>query len=234
MKKTMIISLLTIGLSTFQPEAQAQSQDCCCTECACPAGPKGPRGPQGVQGVPGQQGTQGDVGPQGHEGIRGVRGPQGPCCPLAGTFTSVYSNMNQIIESGSNPLFESVSSTSTSFDLSNAATNGTILARKPGVYLVTWGVDAIQNTFSLPIRSWSFTVFQNNNPVLSTASGATSSSPDDILIRATGTAIITVAAGDVFSLVNTSIDPVNLVAAPLGTLNPLASANLSFVLLTAL
>jgi len=233
-KKTILMSLLSIGLFSFQPEAQAQTSGCCCTDCVCPPGPKGSTGPQGPQGALGVQGPQGNIGPQGPQGVPGVTGPQGPCCALTGTYTNVFSTLDQIVDSMSPAMFELVGPTTPSFDVSLAGTTGQITALKAGVYLVIWGVDAIEEIFSFPVRSWSFTMFQNGTPLLSTASGSTCTSPDDIVTHSSGTAIITVAAGDVFTLVNTSVDPVNLVANPLGTLNPLASCSLSFVLLTAL
>jgi len=233
-KKAILMSLFSIGLFSFQPEVQAQTAGCCCTDCVCPPGPQGPAGSQGSQGVPGPQGPQGSIGPQGPQGTQGVPGAQGPCCPVVGTYTSIYSNLDQLVASETSATFELISATTPAFDLSLAATTGQVRALQAGIYLVNWGVDAIEEVFSFPVRSWSFTVFQNGTPLLATASGSTSTSPDDIVTHSSGVAIITIAAGDEITLVNTSVDPVNLVAHPFGTLNPVASARLNIVLLTAL
>ena len=194
-------------------------------------GSTGAQGSQGLQGIPGIQGVPGSTGLQ---GLQGNTGAQGPCCPVVGTYTSVYSNLDQSLLSGDAATFELISATTASFDLSLAATTGEVIALKSGVYLVNWGVDAIEGSFAFPVPSWSFAITQNGVPLLSTASGSTSISPDDIVTHSSGVAIITVAAGDVFQLVNTSTSDVNILSLFFGTTIPVASARLNFVLLTAL
>ncbi len=242
MKNYIITSLFSLSLLSLQPQVEAKGMGCCCTDCVCPPGEQGPIGPQGAQGIPGPQGIQGEVGPQGPQGNQGRPGAQGPCCPINGTYTSIYSNMDQYVPSNNAATFELVSATTPTFDLSLAATTGQVTVQKSGVYSINWGVHVTETTFSFPIVSWSFTLCQNGNPILSTASGATNTFPDDTSISpgdyitqsASGGSIIMLKAGDVLTLVNTSVDPVNLVANPLGTLNPIASARLNLVLVAAL
>src|SRR5690242_19970508 len=103
-ERKIFIFSLALFLSTFQLQAQTNA-GCCCTDCVCPPGPQGPVGPQGIAGLAGigpqgPTGSQGPVGPQGPQGVMGLIGPQGPCCPVTGTYTSLYSNTDQILMPG--------------------------------------------------------------------------------------------------------------------------------------
>jgi len=73
--KTFIIGMTMALLSSF--EVQAQSANCCCTDCVCPPGAQGTVGAQGVQGNSGIQGVLGTQGSTGTQGIAGVQGTIG-------------------------------------------------------------------------------------------------------------------------------------------------------------
>jgi len=192
----------------------------------------GPVGPQGTQGLPGTQGLDGPAGPQ---GVQGLTGPQGPCCPLASTYTSVYSLVNQTMVSGGSPTFELIGETTASFDLSMAPITGEITALKSGVYEIEWTVDA---TLTPPIPATvpaiSFGVYKNGILVANSVGANFSLSPDSISTHISAPAIVTVLVGDVIKLVNTSTNAVSVNATLPGSTVPVVAAQIQMILLTAL
>ena len=242
MKKLVMVNALSALLSVLSfSQLQAQTAGCCCTDCTCPPGPLGPLGPQGnpgLQGPLGPQGLQGlpgTIGPQGPQGIQGATGAQGPCCPITGSYTSVYSLFDQDIPPGGSPFLENVSATTASFDLTLAPTTGQITVLKSGVYLVNWGVDGLLTPpYPAPVPAWSFGVFVNGSLDPSTVSGSFSITPDDICTHNSAVSIITLMAGDVIQLVNTSTMTVTATGTVFGSAVPVAAARLNLSLLTAL
>lgn len=242
MKKLVMVNVISSLLSVLSlSQLQAQSAACCCQDCVCPPGPQGPVGPQGMPGLQGLQGLQGiqgvpgSVGPQGSQGLQGLQGPMGPCCPVVGTYTSVYSLTDQTLLSGDSPVLELVSETTSSFDLSMAPVTGQIMALKSGIYLINWSVSGLLSPpYASPVPAWAFAIYQNGFPVLSTASGSFSITPDDTSTYNSGIAIISIAAGDVLQLVNTSTMAFSAISSVAGVTIPVTSASLNLVLLTAL
>lgn len=235
---SLFIALSAICVSFSQAEAQ---NSCCCTDCTCPPGPQGPMGPQGLagpqgfSGATGSVGPQGFLGPQGPQGIQGPTGSQGPCCPVVGTYTSVYSNLDQTLPPGAAALLELTSATTASFDLSMAGITGAVTVLKSGIYLVNWGVDGLLTPpYPTPVPAWTFGVTVNSILQMSTVSGSFSITPDDICTHDSGVSIISVMAGDVVQLVNTSLNTFSATSTVFGSAVPVASASLNLVLLTPL
>lgn len=196
-----------------------------------PQGIQGPVGPQGPTGLTGPTGPQGLVGPQ---GIQGEIGPQGPCCPLTGTYTSLYSLTDQILVPGASPFYEFVSATTASFDLTNAATTGEIVVLKAGVYLVNWGIDGILTPpFPGPVPAWAFGIYVNNVLSGGSTSGSFSDSPNDICTHNSAVFIIPLNVGDVVKVVNLTIQDFTCTANPFGATAPVAAARINLLLLTA-
>jgi len=235
MQKWKNLAFAAGTLATLMFSTHLYAQNCCCTSCVCPPGPQGGIGPQGAQGPEGPGGPQGLVGPQGPQGIQGPQGVAGPCCPLTGAFASVYSLVPQTIASSQPVSLESVSATTSAFDLTNAAANGEVTVLQNGFYFVEWGLDGILTPpFPSPVPAWSFGIFVNGVLNPGSTSGSFSSSPDDIVTHNSGEVIIQLSAGDIVTLVNTSISSVNAVADPLGSAVPTVCARLNIILLTDL
>lgn len=238
---SMVWGLSALFCSLLVSEVQAQTSGCCCTDCICPPGPAGavgslgPQGIAGPMGPAGAQGLMGPAGPQGIPGIAGVTGATGPCCSQAGTFTSLYSLTDQTLAPGTSPILEIVEATTVSFDVSMAAINGTVTVLKSGIYLMNWGIDGILTPpFNSPVPAWSFALYKNGVLLPSTTSGSFSITPDDICTHNSAESIVTLMAGDVVQIVNTSTMPVNAVSIINGSTVPVAAARLNIVLLTAL
>ena len=143
-----ILAIFASSMLLFTATGEAIPTSCCCTDCICPPGAQGPAGPQGVAGIagtpgtpgtPGVAGPQGLTGPQGAQGPQGLVGPVGPCCPISGSFTSVYSLTDQTLAPNASPFLENVDITTTGFDLTTTAVDGHIIVNNPGIYLINWG-----------------------------------------------------------------------------------------------
>lgn len=198
-------------------------------------GPSGPIGPTGLPGTPGATGPQGVAGPQGPQGIQGLVGPQGPCCPITGSFVNVYSAMDRTVAPGSPVIFEGLNAVTASFDTSTTASNGDIVINNAGIYEITWNVEGqLTPPFSLPTPSWSCGLTLDGVLVPGSVFGASQLSPADI-IRATGNSVIvSISAGQVLNLVNTSTNFINLVSTAFGSSVPDTSASINIILLTQL
>ena len=196
-----------------------------------PAGLPGPAGPQGNIGLQGIPGVAGPIGPT---GLQGVAGPQGPCCTASGTFTGVYSLLDQAIAPGANATFEAIAQTTASFDLSMAAITGAVTVLNSGIYLVNWSVDGLLTSYPPTVPAWSFAIYQNGTLVPGTSSSSFSSSSLDLATYNSGFSMIMVTAGDVIELVNTSTTPFSATGTVFGSSVPVTSARLNLVLLTAL
>lgn len=234
MKKFIpLLGAVSLFLTAFQPQAEA-APGCCCTDCLCPPGTQGPSGTQGIQGPAGPTGPQGIVGPAGSQGPQGLTGATGPCCPVTGSFTSVYSLMDQTVTSGASPVFELVSQTTGSYDLSMAPTAGEVKVLNHGIYLVSWEFDGTLTSFPMTVPGWSMGIYVNGMLNGTTTSGAFNTSPDDLCRHVSGVSVIELQANDVVTLVNTSTSSLNAVATLTGSSVPVASARLNILLLTAL
>lgn len=235
MKKRVFAFGLAWLLSLFAFQLHAQSGGCCCTDCVCPPGPQGPVGPQGAVGPQGNAGMPGPQGLAGLQGPVGSQGPQGPCCPLTGTYTSIYSLLNQTLLPGMNATFELVSQTTASFDLSMTAITGAVTCLKSGIYLVNWDVVGLLTPpYPSPVPAWSFGLYNNGVLAGSSTSAAFSISPDDRATHNSAAFIIQIMAGDVITLKNTSTMSISANATILGSTVPIAATRLNLVLLTVL
>jgi Collagen triple helix repeat (20 copies) len=231
MRKYVLLGAISTFLLSFQPQAQAQNEGCCCTRCVCPSGPQGPAGPQGTQGVPGPQGNQGNVGPQGIQGVMGPVGPQGPCCQLPGgstTVANVYSVLDQSIPSGGVVLFEAANVVSVSdFDVSLAPTTGAVTFLTTGVYHISWTVEGqLTPPFPAPVPAWSFTLYLDGAPIPGSTFSSFTLFPDEATTTAAGTVIVSVAAGQVLTLQSSSTLPVSIVSTIPGSLLPETSSSI--------
>lgn len=198
---------------------------------AGPTGADGSIGPQGPEGPQGIQGAQGAQGPQGAEGAQGAQGPEGPCCPVVQAYANVYNEDAQTIAIFGNPgdtvLFNANNAVSIHFDLSLMSTTGEIRFLRSGTYSIEYTLEALLDDFNFPVPIWTFGLFLNNALVPGSVFGSFSFSPDIIMTHAGGEVIINVIAGDLITLKNTSTETVNIVASPLGSLFPTASASIN-------
>ena len=208
--------------------------------CGCKEGPQGVPGLQGPQGIQGVPGAQGSIGPQGVQGVQGLQGPAGKdcepredCCQRA--YLSIYSNVNQTVPSSMPTLFNVTSLNSGDFNVANAPINGEIEILKHGIYVLTWGVDAILHApFPFPVPAWAFSIYLNGVQVPNSTSGSCAISPDDICSYASSVNILEVKAGDKIQLVNICSVPVDTVSTPFGVSFPLASPTLTMNLIKEL
>lgn len=235
MKKFILTGIMTF-LVLF---STANAQDCCCTDCFCPESPTGPVGPNGpdglvgAQGLPGETGPMGDTGPEGPKGLTGVEGPtgpQGPCCRFACEYASLYSLTTQTALPGESLLLENISETSAGFDLTMTPITGEVTVLKSGVYIIKWGAEGqLTPPYFEPVPAWSLGIFVNGVLEPGSGSGSFSLSPSDVLTNCTGVVILPLNAGDVITLVNTSINPFTASSTPFGVLVPLTSAHLTII-----
>jgi hypothetical protein len=132
-------------------------------------------------------------------------------------------------------MMELIANTTASFDLSMTPITGAITCLKSGIYLVNWGVDGLLTPpYSSPVPAWSFGIYQNGVLLPGTTSGSFSVTSDDICTHDSGVSIITVQAGDVIQLINTSVNSFSATATVFGSSVPVAAARVNLVLLTAL
>lgn len=234
-RSDFLLTAVSLFLTVFQPQAQAQTAGCCCTSCTCPPGPQGPAGSQGTQGMIGLTGPQGIQGPQGAQGPQGPIGPQGPCCPLQGVYAGAFSNVNQTIPAGMQVLLDEVITASPSIDMSAADTTGMITINQSGIYVVDFTVQgALTPPFPSPVPAWCFSLFQNGVLVPGTTWTNYTSTPNSVISHTGGPKLVVVAAGDTFQVLNTSTLSVSLTASSLGTTVPVNAASITIRLIQAL
>lgn len=172
------------------------------------------QGPQGIAGIQGQQGIQGVPGAQGAPGAQGIQGIQGIQGTSAGASTpkaylNVYSSLNQTLDANTGPnnfiKFEGKNSATTDFNISNSNISGQVEFLTPGIYHVSYIVNAMLNLpFPPSIPSWGFSLYLNAVPVPGSAESAFTATPQNNSVSLSGEAIITVKANDVLTLVNIS------------------------------
>lgn len=229
MKKYAIL-LSTLSFILTAPQAQAQSGGCCCTDCICPPGPQGPQGPQGPIGT-GTQGPQGPAGSQGPQGIMGPEGPQGPCCQSPGSQVSVlnaYSVLDQDLPSLGVCLLENTNVvTITSFDVSMLSTTGEITFLKGGNYLLSWTAEGLLTPpFPDPVPAWSLAFLLDGVPIPGSCFSGFTLFPAELTDNTGGTVVVSVNAGQVLKLVNSSTLPISLVSTVPGSLFPEVSVSI--------
>jgi hypothetical protein len=159
----------------------------------------------------------------------GPQGETGPCCPFTGLFAGLYSALDQFaIPSGASPLLEGVTVSSVGIDTTMAGVTGEVTVNVAGVYSVTWNVAGeLTPPYPAPVPSVSLALFLDGVIVPGSGNAAFLSSPDDVVTNLGNTAFITIAAGQVLKLVNTTVEPINVQANPLGTVVPIASVTMT-------
>jgi len=228
-KKLKFVGLFSALLFITPMSGQSATAGCCCQDCICPPGPQGSPGPQGTQGV---AGPQGEVGPQGLMGLQGNTGPQGPCCqsPI-GSFAAVmnaYSTQDQVLPSLAPCLLEGLNIvTATSFDASMVGTTGEITFLKSGNYLLSWTAEGLLTPpFPDPVPAWSLAFYLDGVPVPGSCFSGFTLFPAELTDNTGGTAIVTVNAGQVLKLLNTSTSTISLISSVPGSLLPEVSVSI--------
>lgn len=227
MKKTLA---LFTALSSLLITSSIYSADpgCCCENCICPPGPQGRPGNQGIQGT---QGIQGDLGAQGPAGIQGNTGAQGPCCQFPAGQVSVlsaYSTTDQDIPSLGACLFENLGVvTNTSFDVSMVGITGEITFLKGGNYLLSWTAEGqLTPPFPDPVPAWSLALHLDGIPIPGSCFSGFTLFPAELTDNTGGTVVVSVNAGQVLKLLNTSILPISLISSIPGSLLPEVSISI--------
>lgn len=235
MKKLAFLAAFSVTLFSLHVYGQPPAT-CCCTECVCPQGPQGATGPagavgpQGSIGLTGATGVQGAIGPAGAIGPQGPVGPQGPCCSSSvnSAVLNLYSLLDQSIAPGSVVAFENANATTPlAFDTSLASTTGEITFLSGGVFGITWNVEGqLTPPFPAPVPAWSFSLFLDGIPVSGACFSSFTLFPEELTTSAGGKVIISVAAGQVLTLQNTSTLPVSVVSGLPGSTIPVVSTAL--------
>jgi hypothetical protein len=205
--------------------------------CGCQEGPQGVpglQGPQGVQGVPGAQGLMGPSGIQGPQGLQGAPGKdcQGNgsnCCDHE--YFDVYSQTAQSVapfpSAGNAVLFNLSNQTTSGFDFSQMAIDGSIKFLKHGIYYVSAQVKAkVMPPLPQPVPSWIFYVDVNGIKVQGSACAGFNSSPNDQAISSSADVLIEAKPGDIIKLINYSTSSVQLDPILIGSVFPVDVASL--------
>ncbi|MBR9649289.1 DNRLRE domain-containing protein [Clostridium tyrobutyricum] len=179
------------------------------------AGAQGPQGPQGVQGPAGVDGPQGSVGPTGPQGIQGPTGPQGPQGPQGpagadgatgpanglNAYGYIYNLQDSMAIANGDILFSN-----NGYLNGIAHTTGTaeISITQTGIYEINYIISTTinSNTASLAIAVNGF-VQPSTQVIVLLGAGKTS-----------GNAVLTLNAGDIITLRNTSTNTIVLENTP--------------------
>lgn len=149
--------------------------------------------------------------------------------PSSNTSANIYSQMNQTILPNSTVKFEGINIQNSKINTSAAATTGAITFTSNAIYLVTYKLEChLTPPFPNPVPAFSFGLTLNNTLVPGSATGDYISSPDEIVRVITGSTIIKVNSGQTLRLINTSLNPVDLIADAYGSSVKLASASITF------
>jgi hypothetical protein len=153
---------------------------------ASPAGPTGPTGSTGATGAAGATGATGAAGTTGATGPQGPPGPQGT--PGQPNYGEVYNLGSQVVAIEAPIIFDSNGPLS---GFTHVAGSSGISVGAAGTYLVKFSVSALQSS--------QFALFDNGVPIAGTTFGSGAGTQQN-----NGQAIVTLAAGDVLTLVNHS------------------------------
>lgn len=195
-------------------------------------GPQGEMGPMGLQGLPGDcvncPGEMGPAGPQGIPGPAGPVGPQGPQGPigpqLANEYAMMVSNVEQTL--GASPganlaggvvLFDQVLIGTLGIDSSNANITGDIVVNVAGVYSISMGVCGSLNPIQSPLPVWTTSLFRNGVIVQGSSLANMTLSPEDKADEIVVDLLVSLAAGDILKIANTSTAAIVITAPTLGT-----------------
>ena len=149
--------------------------------------------------------------------------------PSSSSSANIYSQVNQTILPNGTVKFEGINVQNSKINTSAAATTGAITFTSNAVYLVTYKLEChLTPPFPIPVPAFSFGLTLNNNVIPGSVSGDYISSPDEIVRVITGSVIVKVNSGQTLRLVNTSLNPVDLIADAYGSSVRLASASITF------
>jgi len=175
--------------------------------CQGPVGPQGCQGVQGCQGCKGDEGDkgckgdQGDVGPVGPVGPKGDVGPQGPqgipgVSPLL-EYAYIYSILSQVVAGGASIPMEQNGLISPGVTHSMIIDQDQVIVAVAGIYRIEVSVVSDGTMFfAIAING----VIQPQSEYGSSVGGSI----------ACGTCLVTVAAGDIITVVNYAPQSVNL------------------------
>ena len=173
-----------------------------------PIGPQGPTGatgatgPIGPQGPAGATGATGPIGPQGPTGATGATGPIGPQGP-AGTNDAIYASIGTT--SVENEARIPIALTTATDDTSMGVIDNAVNITETGVYLVSYFANG-----EVTANDFDVSLYLNDTPVTNetlTFSGTSGLGSKTILLS--------LSAGDVVSLNNTSGSTANISGASL-------------------
>lgn len=207
--------------------------------CGCKEGPQGVPGLQGEQGIQGVPGAQGIMGPAGHQGPQGLQGPPGKdcepvtrnCCCVS--YANVYSNNHQMLQAfgngGDAVLFHSQNAvTGPDFDLTAMGITGEIKFLSSHVYSLRYGAEArVDPPVPSPIPSFSFGLFLNGALIPGSVQSGYTQAPVDDTLPINSQVIVSVNAGDVLKLRNTSSLAVSLNPTGISVQLPVTVASLN-------
>lgn len=197
-----------------------------------PAGVEGPMGPIGPKGdcvsCPGEKGDKGDPGLPGAPGIPGPMGPVGPQGPmgpqLANEYAMLVSNLQQTLAqspganlAGGIVLYEQVLISTLGIDVTNANLNGDVVINVAGVYSISMGVCGSLNPIQSPLPVWTTSLFKNGIIVPGSSLANMTLSPEDKADEIVVDLLVSLSAGDILSVANTSTAPIVITAPTLGT-----------------
>lgn len=232
-KRLFLLAALSMA---FLNSSAFSAETCCCTDCDCPPGapgfqgPPGTGGPQGITGIRGSTGSSGLTGPQGTTGLTGGTGPAGPCCPTGNTKSvlNIFSVIDQVIPSGDVVLFQNVNAiTAVDYDISQASTTGEITFLRSGTFTLTFSLEGgLTSPFPDPVPAWSFSLYLDGVPVPGSCFSSFTLFPAESNRPVIGSVIVSVAAGQVLRVQNTSTLEVTLVSTLFGSTLPIISAAL--------
>jgi hypothetical protein len=151
------------------------------------AGPQGPAGPEGPQGPAGADGLPGPAGADGAQGPAGSVGPAGPAAPS--DYGYIYNEGAQVVAIGAAVTFDS--NGVTSGGIIHALNNADIVVATAGTYSVEFSVAGVE--------PGQFALFVNGAAESGSVFGSGAGTQQN-----NGHLIVTLAAGDVVTLVNHS------------------------------
>ena len=163
------------------------------TSAAGPSGPSGPTGATGATGATGPAGPTGATGAAGATGAigaNGATGPQGPPGPQGApgqpNYGEVYNLVSQVVLIEAPVTFDS---NGPLVGFTHVAGTSSITVLTAGTYVVNFSVSALQPS--------QFALFDNGAPIAGTTFGSGAGTQQN-----NGRAMVTLAAGDVLTLVN--------------------------------
>jgi hypothetical protein len=158
----------------------------------------------------------------------------------ASEFAEVYSTKPQILaaslaanQPGQVVLLENTIFATSNIDVSMAASLGQIKINKAGWYDVATGMCGALNPIPSPLPVWTLSLFQNGVIVPGSTFANMTISPEQQSNEIVADVFVHCNVGDVLTLNNTSVNPINLTAPTLGTNAQTNCAYLKITLLKA-